>query len=150
MKTRAMLCAAALLLSLPTLARAVSVEDTLRKLDAEWSAAAQSKNLDKAVSYYAEDGMVLPPQAPLASGKAAVREVWKGLLAIPGVDLTFVPTKIGVSKAKDLAYDVGTYTLKMNDANGNAVSQIGKYVVVWKKQANGEWKVQADIFNPDK
>ena len=72
------------------------------------------------------------------------------MLALPGVSLSFVPTSIEVAKSKDMAYDVGTYELKLNDPQGNPTTQIGKYVVVWKKQADKQWKVVADIFNPDK
>ena len=37
-----------------------------------------------------------------------------------------------------------------NDAGGNTVRVVGKYVVVWKKQANGQWKAVVDIFNTDR
>ena len=35
------------------------------------------------------------------------------------------------------------------DATGNPVRVSGKYVVVWKKQAGGQWKAVVDIFNTD-
>src|SRR5919197_4202059 len=135
---------------LASLAQAQKDEDVIKKLDADWSAAAQSKDVDKTVSFYAEDGSVLPTHAPIATGKAQVREVWAHLLSLPGVKLSFAPTKIDVAKSKDMAYDVGTYELTMNDDKGNPGTEIGKYVVVWKKQADKQWKVVADIFNPDK
>lgn len=124
-------------------------EEAIRKLDAEWSAAAQNKDVEKTVSVYAEDGMVLPSKAPKATGKAEIREFWSHLLALPGIDLTFVPTKIEVAKSNDIAYDIGTYELKANDAQGNPATEIGKYVVVWKRQPDKQWKVVADIFNAD-
>jgi ketosteroid isomerase-like protein len=39
--------------------------------------------------------------------------------------------------------------LTKNDAGGKPVTTKGKYVVVWKKQADGKWKVIEDIDNPD-
>jgi ketosteroid isomerase-like protein len=76
--------------------------------------------------------------------------MWAGLMGMPGFSLSFSPTKIDVAKSGDLAYDVGTFELKLNDANGSPTTMMGKYVVVWKKQADGHWKAAADIFNPDK
>jgi ketosteroid isomerase-like protein len=125
-------------------------EQAIRKLDKDWSAAAGSKDLDKTVSYYAAEASALPFNAPIASGKEQIRQVWAHLMSLPGFSLTFAPTKIEVAKSGDLAYDVGTFELKTNDASGNSVSEVGKYTVVWKKQSDKQWKVIIDMFNTDK
>jgi ketosteroid isomerase-like protein len=125
-------------------------EQAIRKLDKEWSAAAQSKDVGKTVAFYAADGSAFPFNAPIATGTEQIQKVWTGLMAMPGFSLTFAPTKIEVAKSGDLAYDVGTFELKFNDASGKPTTEIGKYVVVWKKQPDKQWKVAADIFNTDK
>jgi len=124
-------------------------EKAIRNLDVAWSQAAQSKDLDKTVSFYSEDASVLPFNAPIATGKDAIRETWQHLMSLPGFSLTFGPTKIDVAKAGDMAYEIGAFELKANDAQGNPSVTLGKYVVVWKK-LQGQWKVEADIFNTDK
>ena len=91
-------------------------EQAIRKLDKDWSAAAQSKDVDKTVSFYSDDASALPFNAPIATGKEAIRQVWAHLTSLPGFALTFGPTKIEVAKSGDLAYDVGTFELKSNDA----------------------------------
>lgn len=48
-----------------------------------------------------------------------------------------------------MAWEVGTFELKLNDAQGNLMTIPGKYVVTWKK-LGGTWKVAVDIFNTDK
>ncbi len=125
-------------------------EQAIRKLDKDWSAAAQSKDVAKTISFYADDASALPFNAPIASGKDQIRELWTHLTSMPGFSLTFAPTKIEVAKSGDLAYDVGTFELKANDAQGNATTQIGKYVVVWKKQSDKQWKAILDMFSTDK
>jgi uncharacterized protein (TIGR02246 family) len=125
-------------------------EQAIRKLDKDWSAAAQSKDVAKTISFYADDASALPFNAPIASGKDQIRELWTHLTSMPGFSLTFSPTKIEVAKSGDLAYDVGTFELKANDAQGNATTQIGKYVVVWKKQSDKQWKAILDMFSTDK
>jgi uncharacterized protein (TIGR02246 family) len=125
-------------------------EQAIRKLDKEWSAAAQSKDAGKMVAYYAEDGSAFPFNAPIATGHEQIQKLWAGLMSMPGFALSFAPTKIEVAKSGEMAYDVGTFELKHNDANGALTSTAGKYVVVWKKQADKQWKAVADIFNTDK
>ena len=125
-------------------------EQAIRKLDKEWSATAQTKEAGKMVAYYAEDGSAFPFNAPIATGHEQIQKLWAGLMSMPGFALSFAPTKIEVAKSGDMAYDVGTFELKTNDANGNLTTTAGKYVVVWKKQADKQWKAVADIFNTDK
>jgi ketosteroid isomerase-like protein len=124
-------------------------ELALRKLDKEWSAAAQSKDAGKMLTYYAEDASAFPFNAPIATGHEQIQKLWTGLMSMPGFALSFAPTKIEVAKSGDMAYDVGTFELKHNDANGALTTTAGKYVVVWKKQADKQWKAVADIFNTD-
>ncbi len=125
-------------------------EQAIRKLDAGWSAAAESKDVGKFISYYAEDGAALPFNAPIAKGKEQTEKLWAGLMSMPGFALSFAPTKIEVAKSGEMAYDVGTFELKLNDASGKSTTTLGKYVVVWKKQADKQWKAVADVFNTDK
>ncbi len=125
-------------------------EQAIRKLDQEWSAAVGAKDVAKEVSYYAEEASAFPFNAPIATGKEQILKLWTGLMSIPGFSLSFAPTRIEVSKGGDMAYDIGTFLLTTNDAKGNPTNTQGKYVVVWKKQADKTWKVVADIFNTDK
>jgi ketosteroid isomerase-like protein len=156
MKTGLLVTAVALLMIAGT---AISVaqnsnpnpdEQAIRKLDKEWSAAAGSKDLDKTISFYSDDASALPFNAPIATGKEQIRQVWAHLTSLPGFALTFSPAKIEVAKSSDLAYDLGTFELKTNDAQGNTVTQVGKYVVVWRKQPDKQWKAILDMFSTDK
>jgi ketosteroid isomerase-like protein len=146
----ALVCAAGIGVSLAAKAQGNADEQAIRNLDKEWSAAAGSKDAAKTVSFYASDASAFPFNAPIATGKERIEEMWAHLMALPGFALSFAPSKIEVAKGGDLAYDVGTFELKVNDAQGNRAITVGKYVVVWKKQADAHWKVVADIFNTDK
>jgi uncharacterized protein (TIGR02246 family) len=122
-----------------------AIETNIRGFDKDWAAAVAAKDLDKSTSYYADDGRMFPPDAPPAVGKDSVRKAWSGLLTAPDfVSLTFAPTSVQVAQAGDMAYELGTYEIAMKDKKGKPVSQKGEYVVVWKKQADGSWKVEVD------
>jgi ketosteroid isomerase-like protein len=129
---------------------ATTDQQTIRDMDAEWSKAAENKDAAKFASFYSETGSVMPFNAPIATGRARVEEAWRQLMAKPGFSLRFTPTQIEVAKSKDMAYDIGTFELRLNDAQGAPMTILGKYVVVWKKQKGGGWKAEADIFNTDK
>jgi ketosteroid isomerase-like protein len=129
---------------------ATTDQQTIRDMDAEWSKAAENKDAAKFASFYSETGSVMPFNAPIATGRARVEEAWRQLMAKPGFSLRFTPTQIEVAKSEDMAYDIGTFELRLNDAQGAPMTILGKYVVVWKKQKGGGWKAEADIFNTDK
>lgn len=125
------------------------IEQALRDLDDQWSKAAGAKDLDKTVSYYAEAAVVMPPNAPSATTKEAIRNAWKELLASPGAAISWKTTKVEVAQSGDIGYSSGTYEFTMNDATGKPVPDRGKYLEVWKKQADGKWKCVMDIWNSD-
>jgi ketosteroid isomerase-like protein len=126
-----------------------ATEQALRDADAQWSKAAEAKDLDKTVSYYAADAIVMPPNALEATTKDAIRKIWQDLLASPGLVISWKATKVEVAKSGDIGFVSGTYELTTNDASGKPVPDHGKYVEVWEKQANGKWKCGADIWNSD-
>lgn len=124
-------------------------EKTIREADTEWSKAMAAKDIERVMSYYAEDGTLFPSNAALAMGKPAIRVAWTSLMATPGFAMNWAPMKVEVAKAGDLGYSFGTYSLNMTDPQGKPVNDRGKYVVVWKKQPDGNWKAVVDIGNSD-
>lgn len=123
-------------------------EAAIRALTKEWAQAAAAKDLDKAVSYYAADAVVFPPNAGRAGTPEERRKVWEGML---GADtaLTFSTTGVEVAHHGDLAYETGIYSVTTTDKRGKEKTEMGKYVVVWKKQADGSWKAAVDTWNAD-
>ena len=124
-------------------------EAAIRKADADWSTATATKQASAMVAYYDAQGSVFPPNAPIATGAEAVGKVWESLFAIPGFSIGWQTLRGEVARSGDVGYSEGTYEVQMNDPKGNPMADRGKYVVVWKKQADGSWKALADIFNSD-
>src|SRR5205823_2133575 len=81
--------------------------------------------------------------------KEAIRKLWQDLLASPGFELSWKPTRVEASKSGDMAHVSGTYEFSINDASGKPFNDRGKYLEVWKKQADGNWKCAADMWNSD-
>ena len=124
-------------------------ERTLRDADAQLSAAATAKDLDKTVSYYSDAAVVMPPNSESATTKEAIRSTLKELMASPGATVSWKATKVEVATSGDLACVSGIYEETTIDASGKPVKDRGKYVAVWQKQADGKWKCGTDIWNSD-
>jgi uncharacterized protein (TIGR02246 family) len=122
-------------------------EQAIRGQVDRWLELVKAKDAAGIAALYAEDGAVMPPNAPIGKGRAAIQQTWASLMQTPGFALTFAPEQIVVSASGDMALDRGTYHLAIAP-HGTAQSDTGKYVVVWRK-IGGEWKAAADIFNSD-
>jgi ketosteroid isomerase-like protein len=84
----------------------------------------------------------------MMTGKEAARKSWTESFARPGFAISWKVNKVEASGG-DLAYSVGAYEESVDDAKGKPISDRGKYVTIWKKQADGSWKVVLDAFNSD-
>jgi ketosteroid isomerase-like protein len=129
------------------LAGDTKIEQALRDLDDQWSRAAAAKDIDKTVSFYSEGAVVMPPHAPSATSKETIRALWKDLLT--DAKISWKTKEVEVAQLRDLASLSGTYEVTLNDPTGKEVNDRGKYLEVWKKQADGTWKCVADIWNSD-
>jgi uncharacterized protein (TIGR02246 family) len=119
-------------------------EQALRDLDAQWSATAATKDLDKTVSFYADDAVVLPPNEPMVGSKDGIRNLWKGLLDSIS-DISWKATRVEIAKSGDMAVLIGAYDMTMKDG----AKDHGKYCEVWEKKPDGEWKCGTDMFSSD-
>jgi uncharacterized protein (TIGR02246 family) len=113
--------------------------------DRAWSQTAP--DVEAFVAFYAPDGTLSPPDAPTLVGPQAIRAYLEPLLGAPELTLSWTTDKAEVAGAGDLAYTYGTYEMSFLDENGNKIEMSGKTQVIWKKQADGSWKVIADQFN---
>ena len=122
-------------------------EAAIRKLDDEWSRAVGAKDVDKAMSYYADDALMMLPNIPALTGKDSIRTIWKSLLEAPGFAGGWKVTKVEVSG--ELAFVTGTYEITENDDSGKPMTDTGKYIKNWKKQPDGSWKCVAHTLSSD-
>ncbi|HLQ50693.1 MAG TPA: DUF4440 domain-containing protein [Terriglobales bacterium] len=120
----------------------------LIQAEGDFEAARAQKGLEGWLSFFAEDTADFPSGSPITFSKAAMRErlskTWNS-----EVTLKWQPVKADVGASGDLGYTVGTWQLTGKSRKGEPVSMTGKYMTVWKKQADGSWKVVADMGNAD-
>ena len=122
----------------------------VKDVEAAWVKDTAAKDADKWASYFAEDGSGLYPGSATLNGKAAIKAAMTPMFADPNFSLTFQSTRAMASKSGDMVYSQGTYTMTMtNPKTKKPMTDTGKYLTVYTKQADGSWKAVADTFNSD-
>jgi ketosteroid isomerase-like protein len=138
---------AGLVLFAPAGAQSSSVASLLAA-DNGWAKVYAAKQLPQSVGYVDAAGSVLAPNAPKATGRAAIGKLFAEFFALPNVQISWKPTEASVAASGDIGYTSGVYQMSFTQ-NGKVVPDHGKYVTIWKHEADGSWKVLLDIFNSD-
>ena len=122
----------------------------IRDVEKSWEQAFATKDVDKIAVVYADDASAFLPNMPVITGVPAIKAALKAMVDDKNFAITFASTKVEVAKSSDLAYSQGAYSMTMTDPKTKkAVTEKGKYVTAFKKQADGSWKAAADILNGD-
>ena len=99
------------------------------------------------VSWVADDGAQIVSGAGEVTGHDAIRELMAGL-DDPSSTLTWEPLRADIAASGDLGWTTGTYVSEATAADGTKRRGEGRYVTIWRKQADGSWKVVMDLGNP--
>jgi len=122
------------------------LRQALLRTDREFSEASQAQGAAKAFAdYMTEDAVMLPNGAHIVEGSERIKEFLDG---DADSELTWEPLRAEVSASGDLGYTYGTYEYRAADADGKLAVGYGKYVSIWKRQPDGEWKWVLDTGNP--
>lgn len=125
-----------------------AAEAAIRQADMAWAKAAEVNNFEGVMSYYTKDARVLVPNLPMAIGTEAIQKAIRPIYA-PGVVVKWQPTHVEASRCGEIGYAQGNYEIATNAPKGKPAIERGKYVEIWKKQADGNWKCAVDVFNSD-
>lgn len=94
---------------------------------------------------YTPDAIAFPPGSEMVRGNEAIASFWK--TSRDGGVRSATLTTIDVGRSGDVAYEVGTVSLEVQAEGKEPTTATAKYVVVWKRQPDGSWKLHRDIWN---
>ena len=96
---------------------------------------------------YTTDARILPPGAPMISGREEIKKFWSGLIETVNAT-SAVLASVDVMPAGDGVVEIGRATLTVQPQGQDPVHMEVKYVVYWR-QEDGQWKWHVDIWNPN-
>jgi uncharacterized protein (TIGR02246 family) len=122
-------------------------EAAIAKARTAFQTAAGTQDGAAIAKLFTADGVEMPPNAPAAKGRAAIEAYHKAFgqqWMMHGMTITSTETKV----AGDTAYDAGTYKQQiMSNKSGAVIDDVGKYIVLLKKDAGGSWLITHAIYN---
>ncbi len=122
-------------------------ETALKAVTVAWLDAYNAGDVEKIVPMYAEDGVLMPPHAPVARGREAIRAYLTADTAgAKAAGVKLVPGQATAGIAGDTGWESGSYTIV--DASGATVDS-GSYLSVSRK-SNGKWLYIRDTYNSDR
>ncbi len=125
---------------------------TIEKMVADWlevTSQGGEAGADGYATFVTEDAVFLPPNAVRVDGRTGVREMMLGFTLAEDFSVTWSATSIDVAANGILAYVIGKFEYSLKDAAGNPVSDRGKWIDVFEKQADGSWLCSVGMFNSD-
>lgn len=123
----------------PTLSPGVLL---LMELDGRFEKAVAAGGGKAFASWFADDAVTLNNGKPAVMGRAAIatQAQWD-----PSTyQLTWQPQGAQMGPSNDMGFTWGHYEGHSKDKNGQPVAISGRYFTVWKKVADGSWKVAMD------
>jgi len=107
----------------------------------------EAGKLEESIDFWAGDAVMLPPDMPMLSGKAEIREYVMGAASIPGFRISWAPESTYVSESGDIAYLIERNLTERDGEDGQKIEIPGKVVTIWRRESNGEWKNVVEIWN---
>src|SRR5688572_9080876 len=126
------------------------VRQAIEQVNADFAGGLKAADPAKLTAHYDAEAVAMPPNHPAARGTAEIQKMFTDMFA--AITITDFSLTIGdVVVKEDMAIETGSMSMTMQpkQAGAPAITEKSKYVVVWKKQADGSWKLWRDIFNSD-
>lgn len=123
--------------------------EKVMQLSREWAESAASGDVEKTLSYWADDAVVMMAGQGKFHGKQAIRQMVEESFRTPGFRITWQPQSVEVSESGDIAYLIEESQVTLTDSTGAPMTLRNNAVTIWKKQSDGSWKNVVDIATPE-
>ncbi|HEY7461169.1 MAG TPA: DUF4440 domain-containing protein [Gemmatimonadota bacterium] len=120
----------------------------VKQADADFSKTSESRDFQAFLTFVSDSATFYSNGGRILRGKQEVGEQWKPLFDPAGPALAWQPTDSDVASSGDLGYSRGVWKISQDGPEGRREGT-GKYVTIWRKEADGKWRVVVDIGNPD-
>lgn len=122
-------------------------ETGLMRVTKGWVAAYNAMDARRVASFFADDAILYPQNAPMAKGVAAVETVMKTVFALGKMQFAFTP--IASLIAGDVAYQTGAYVQTITPSAGAVIEDRGEAIIIMKRVGDDDWRIVHDMYNTD-
>jgi len=119
----------------------------IRAVDDAYEKAVANQDVGAVLELYTSDARLLAPGAPLAQGRDAIRLIMQGFVDAGAQSLEL--NTVELDDHGDVVIEVGAYKLGIAPPDGEPITDVGKYLQVFKRQADGTFLIAFDAFNSD-
>lgn len=113
--------------------------------NARYMAAFKEKDAAAIAALHSEDVTVMAPGRQVVRGRKATEQLLFEDFQAGADEICFKTLEVSVNS--DTAYEVGLYTVTVRSESKETIADGGHYVVIWKRQPDGNWLMHADIWN---
>ena len=121
------------------------IRKSIEEANAKCSEAIQEGNLAGVVAGYTDDATMVPPDGELIKGKQAIEQYYRTLFQMGMKEVVLTTIEVGGSDGT--VYEIGKTRVRIQPEGQETIRDSTKYLVVWKRQADGTWKVHVDIWS---
>ena len=121
------------------------VRREIEKADSRFGEGIRRGDAPAVGALYAEDALLMPPNMETIRGREGTTEFWAGAIKMGVQDA--VLTTLELRHEVHTVEEVGNYRLKIHPEGQAPFEDKGKYMVLWKQDADGTWRMHRDIWN---
>ena len=111
-------------------------------------AALRQGDASAAAGAYTDDARLLAPSSELLMGRSSIARFWQAGIDA-GVDsIELQALDLEIEPTGETACEIGRYALRLTSPSGTGVVDRGRYLLVYRHEADGAWRRAAETFNP--
>ena len=115
-------------------------KEQLLEMDRAWSTAANTNDLEKLWSFWADDAIILMSADITIKGIDQIKSFTTQARKDPNFEISWEVQGSELSDNADMGFTYGIGTVRRTNSTGEIISTTKPYLSIWRKQADGTWK----------
>ncbi|WP_445382967.1 YybH family protein [Robiginitalea sp. IMCC43444] len=115
-------------------------KELLLEADRAWSIAANTNDMERLWSFWADDAIILMSAEMTISGIDQIKRFTTQARKDPNFEISWEVQGANLSDKADMGYTFGIGNVRRTSSSGEIISTTKPYLSVWRKQLDGTWK----------
>jgi uncharacterized protein (TIGR02246 family) len=126
--------------------RDMVAKEGIRKFNEAVTAAVRNQDAAAKASLWTENTRFLPPGQEMITGRPAVQAFWQRGFDQGASDVVLESLEIR-SLGDGVACEIGRSITRVRTADGSSIDVPGKSLCLFRREGDGVWRADVDIFN---